>query len=140
MNNFDYNSMKLCHIIKYHNVFKFQNGPYHIMPSGFIALCYWQFLIHANLAMVGAFVSYRHIFSLLFFQGPSFSTSPLVKLLIEPASLKDGFKFASTITIPDIQFDYTGDYTCRLDQMHSINSSVYVYASGTLPAVGGILR
>ena len=81
--------------------------------------------------MVGAFVSYRHISSLLlFFQGPSFSTSPLVKLLIEPASLKDGFKFASTITIPDIQFDYTGDYTCRLDQMHSINSSVYVYASG----------
>ena len=39
MNSFDYNSMKLGHIIKYHNVFKFQNGPYPIMPSGVIALC-----------------------------------------------------------------------------------------------------
>ena len=37
MNSFDYNSMKLGHIIKYHNVFKFQNGPYCIMPSGVIA-------------------------------------------------------------------------------------------------------
>ena len=39
MNSFDYNSMKLGYIIKYHNVFKFQNGPYCIMPSGVIALC-----------------------------------------------------------------------------------------------------
>ena len=39
INSFDYNSMKLGHIIKYHNVFKFQNGPYRIMPSGVIALC-----------------------------------------------------------------------------------------------------
>ena len=39
MNSFDYNSIKLGHIIKYHNVFKFQNGPYRIMPSGVIALC-----------------------------------------------------------------------------------------------------
>ena len=39
MNSFDYNSMKLGHIIKSHNVFKFQNGPYRIMPSGVIALC-----------------------------------------------------------------------------------------------------
>ena len=39
MNSFDYDSMKLCHIIKYHNVFKFQNGPYRIMPSGVKALC-----------------------------------------------------------------------------------------------------
>ena len=39
MNSFDYNSMKLGHIIKYHNVFKFKNGPYRIMPSGVIALC-----------------------------------------------------------------------------------------------------
>ena len=29
----------LGHIIKYHNVFKFQNGPYRNMPSGVIALC-----------------------------------------------------------------------------------------------------
>ena len=36
MNSFDYNSMKLCHISKYHKVFKFQNGPYCIMPSGVI--------------------------------------------------------------------------------------------------------
>ena len=36
MNSFDYNSMKLEDIIKYHNVFKFQNGPYRIMPSGVI--------------------------------------------------------------------------------------------------------
>ena len=28
MNSFDYNSMKLGHIMKYHNVFKFQNGPF----------------------------------------------------------------------------------------------------------------
>ena len=41
MNSFDYNSMKLDHSIKHHNVFKFQNGPYCIMPSGVtvIALC-----------------------------------------------------------------------------------------------------
>ena len=39
MNSFNFNSMKLGHIIKYHNVFKFQNGPYRIMPSGVIALC-----------------------------------------------------------------------------------------------------
>ena len=39
MNSFDYNSMKLGHIIKYHNVFKFQNGPYRTMPSGVISLC-----------------------------------------------------------------------------------------------------
>ena len=38
MNSFNYNSMKIGHIIKYH-VFKFQNGPYRIMPSGVIALC-----------------------------------------------------------------------------------------------------
>ena len=39
MSSFDYNSMKFGHIIKYDNVFKFQNGPYRIMPSGVIALC-----------------------------------------------------------------------------------------------------
>ena len=39
MNSFDYNSMKLGHIIKCHNIFKFQNGPYRIMPTGVIALC-----------------------------------------------------------------------------------------------------
>ena len=39
MNSFDYNSMKLGHIIKYFNVFKFQNGPYRTMPSGIIAIC-----------------------------------------------------------------------------------------------------
>ena len=39
MNSFDYKSMKLGHIIKYHNVFKFQNGPFRIMPSEVIALC-----------------------------------------------------------------------------------------------------
>ena len=39
MNSFDYNSMKLGHIIKYNNVVKFQNGPYRIMLSGVIALC-----------------------------------------------------------------------------------------------------
>ena len=39
MNSFDYNSLKLGHIIKYHNVFNFQNGPYRIMPSGVITYC-----------------------------------------------------------------------------------------------------
>ena len=43
MNSFDYNSMKLGHIIKYHNVFKFQNGPYCIMPSG--VYCPWLMTI-----------------------------------------------------------------------------------------------
>ena len=37
-NTSDQNFMKLGHIIKYHNVFKFQNGPHRIMPSGVIAL------------------------------------------------------------------------------------------------------
>ena len=39
MNSFDYNSMKLGHIIKYFNGFKFQNGPYRIMSSVIIAIC-----------------------------------------------------------------------------------------------------
>ena len=40
MNSFDYNSMKLGHIlIKNNNLFKFQNGLYRIMPSEVIALC-----------------------------------------------------------------------------------------------------
>ena len=39
MNSFDYNSMKHGHIIKYHNVFMFQNEIYRIMSSGVIALC-----------------------------------------------------------------------------------------------------
>ena len=38
MNNFDYNSMKLGHIIKYHNVFKFQNGPNRIIDIDMIQL------------------------------------------------------------------------------------------------------
>ena len=63
MNSFDYNSMKLGHISKYHNVFKFQNGPYRIIPSGVIALCLCQFPIYANLAIVGASVSHGHISS-----------------------------------------------------------------------------
>ena len=56
-------SMKLGHIIKYHNVFKFHNGPYRIMPLGVIALCWWHFPIYANLAIAGASVSYGHISS-----------------------------------------------------------------------------
>ena len=59
MNSFDYNSMKIGHIVKYHNVFKFQIGPYRILPSGVIAL-----FIYANLAIAGASVSYGHISSL----------------------------------------------------------------------------
>ena len=39
INGFDYNYIKLGHIIKYHNVFKFHNDPFRIMPSGVIALC-----------------------------------------------------------------------------------------------------
>ena len=39
MNRFDYISIKIGHIIKTHNVFKIQNGPYRIMPSGVIVLC-----------------------------------------------------------------------------------------------------
>ena len=37
--SFGFNSVKLGHIINYHNIFKFQNGPYRSMPSGVIALC-----------------------------------------------------------------------------------------------------
>ena len=34
LNTFDQNFMKLCHIVKYHDVFfKFDNGPYRTMPS-----------------------------------------------------------------------------------------------------------
>ena len=40
MNSFDYNSMKLGHIIKYHNVFKFQNGH--------IASCLLELLSFVN--------------------------------------------------------------------------------------------
>ena len=39
-NIFYQNFMKLGHIVKYHDVFfKFQNGLYHIVPAGVIALC-----------------------------------------------------------------------------------------------------
>ena len=62
MNSFDYNFMKLAHIIN-HNVFKFQNGPYRIMPSGVIALCLWPFPIYAYFAIAGASVSQGHISS-----------------------------------------------------------------------------
>ena len=58
MNSFDYNSMKLGLIIKYHNFFfKFEMGLYPIMPSGVIVLCSWQFPIYVNLAIAGASVS-----------------------------------------------------------------------------------
>ena len=40
MNSFDYNSMKLGHIIKYHNVFKIQNGQ--------IASCLQELLLFVN--------------------------------------------------------------------------------------------
>ena len=45
-NRYDQNFMKLGHIVAYHNVFfKFDNGPYRMMPSGVIALCLWKFTI-----------------------------------------------------------------------------------------------
>ena len=62
MNSFDYDSMKLGHIIKYHNVFKFKNGPYHIMPSGVITLCY---LFIRIFAIEGPSMSHGHIPSLV---------------------------------------------------------------------------
>ena len=37
--SFDQNFMKLGHIIKYHNVFKPDNGLYRTMPLGVVALC-----------------------------------------------------------------------------------------------------
>ena len=64
MNSFYYNSMKLGHIVKYHNVFfKFESGPYHIISSGVISLCLWQFPIYADLAIAGASMSHGHISS-----------------------------------------------------------------------------
>ena len=38
-NIFYQNFMKLGHIVKYHNVFKFANGPYPTMLSVVMALC-----------------------------------------------------------------------------------------------------
>ena len=39
-NTFEQNFIKLGHIVAYHNVlYKFDKGPYRIMPSGVIALC-----------------------------------------------------------------------------------------------------
>ena len=66
------------------------------------------------------------------FQGPAFTFSELTELSIEPAELKDGYSYASSLSVPDIQYDYTGNYICRLEKMHAINASVYVYASGDL--------
>ena len=40
LNSFDQNFMKLGHIIKYHNVFKFDNGPYLTMPSELLPFIY----------------------------------------------------------------------------------------------------
>ena len=40
LNSFDQNFMKLCHIVKYHDIFfKFYNEPYCTMSSRVIALC-----------------------------------------------------------------------------------------------------
>ena len=65
MNSLDYNSMKLGHIIEYYNVlFKYENGPCRIMPSGVITLCLRQFSIYADLAIAGASVSNGLIYSL----------------------------------------------------------------------------
>lgn len=61
--------------------------------------------------------------------GPKFSSSELYDLTIEDAPLKDSYSYASTLSVPNIQYDYTGDYICRLVQAHSINQSIYVYAS-----------
>ena len=63
--------MKLCHIVKYHNVlFKFDNGQYHTMPLRVIALCssnYISFLAlsveNANFGQARASVSRGHISS-----------------------------------------------------------------------------
>ena len=45
-NTLDQNFIKLCHIVKYHDVFfKFDNGPYRIMPSVVMAPCLWKFTI-----------------------------------------------------------------------------------------------
>ena len=38
-NTFDHNFIKLGHIVKYHDVFKFDNGPYRIWLSVVMALC-----------------------------------------------------------------------------------------------------
>ena len=45
MNGFDYNSMKFGHIIKYNNVFKFQNGPYRIVPQELLPFVNDNFLL-----------------------------------------------------------------------------------------------
>ena len=79
MNSFDYNSMKLGHIIKYHNMFKFQNGPYRIMSSGVIALYFRQFPIYKNLAIAGASVSHGHISSF----NPVFSRNSLTTHVLQ---------------------------------------------------------
>ena len=39
-NTSDQNFMKLGHIVKYHDVFKFNNGPYRTMLSAVMALCF----------------------------------------------------------------------------------------------------
>ena len=44
-NSFDQNFMKLGHIVKYHDVFFFDNGPYCTMLSGVMTLCSFKFII-----------------------------------------------------------------------------------------------
>ena len=65
ISSFDYNSMKLGHIITYNNVFKFQNGPYRTKPSGVIALCLMTIPYLYEFGNSGASVSHGHISSLL---------------------------------------------------------------------------
>ena len=65
MNSFDYNYMKLGHIIKCHNVFKFENYSYGTMPSGVQPLL---MAMPYLLAIAGASVSHGHISS--FNDGP----------------------------------------------------------------------
>ena len=65
MNSFDYSSMKFDHIIQYHNIFKFQNGPYCIMPSGVIALFNDNSLFMRILRYLWASVSHGRISSVV---------------------------------------------------------------------------
>ena len=73
------------------------------------------------------------MYELITLQGPSFANSfELPDIVIEPTELKDDYSVASTLSVTNIQYDYTGDYICRLEKMHAVNTSVYVYAEGNV--------
>ena len=79
LNSFHQNFMKLNHIVMYCNVFyKFNNGPYHTMLSGVMALCLWKFTVWNNVRFLSWIVLIRTLWNLVTLFSTMFSSSSIM--------------------------------------------------------------